>query len=81
MSPACPTSRLRIGRPSCARAGAGADIDELQVPLFALVREAAARTVGLRPFDVQVVAALALAQGRVVETALSDGDRHRSSGR
>ena len=56
-----------------ARAGAGADIDELQVPLLALVREAAARTVGLRHFDVQVVAAPALAQGRVVEMQTDEG--------
>ena len=49
------------------RARAGGDLDELQAPLFALVRAAAARTVGLRHFDVQVVAALALARGRVVE--------------
>ncbi len=57
----------------CARARAGEDLDELQAPLFALVREAAARTVGLRHFDVQVVAALALAQGRVVEMQTGEG--------
>ena len=56
-----------------ARARAGEDLDELQAPLFALVREAAARTVGLRHFDVQVVAALALAQGRVVEMQTGEG--------
>ena len=56
-----------------ARARAGCALDELQAPLFALVREAAARTVGLRPFDVQVVAALALAQGRVVEMQTGEG--------
>ena len=46
-----------------ARARAGAELDELQAELFALAREAAGRTLGLRPFDVQVVAALALARG------------------
>ncbi len=55
------------------RARAGDDPGELQAPLFALVREAAARTVGLRHFDVQVVAALALAQGRVVEMQTGEG--------
>ena len=37
------------------------------------MREAAGRTVGLRPFDVQVVAALALARGRVVEMQTGEG--------
>ena len=57
------------------RAGAEASLgrDALQAPLFALVREAAGRTLGLRPFDVQVVAALALARGRVVEMQTGEG--------
>jgi preprotein translocase subunit SecA len=37
------------------------------------VREAAARTLGLRPFDEQVIAALALHEGRVVEMATGEG--------
>ena len=56
-----------------AGAEAGIALDALQAPLFALVREAAGRTVGLRPFDVQVVAALALARGRVVEMQTGEG--------
>ena len=56
-----------------ARARSGAELDELKAVLFALVREAAGRTLGLRPFDVQVVAALALARGRVVEMQTGEG--------
>ena len=56
-----------------AGAEAGLALDALQAPLFALVREAAGRTLGLRPFDVQVVAALALGRGRVVEMQTGEG--------
>ena len=55
------------------RAQAGAELDGLQAEAFALVCEAAARTLGERPFDVQVVAALALARGRVVELQTGEG--------
>ena len=56
-----------------AGARAGLALETLQAPLFALVREAAKRTLGLRPFDVQVVAALALARGRIVEMQTGEG--------
>jgi preprotein translocase subunit SecA len=47
----------------------------LRVPLFALAREAARRALGQRPFDVQLVAALALDDdpGHVVEMATGEG--------
>jgi preprotein translocase subunit SecA len=41
--------------------------------MFALVREGARRALGERPFDVQVVAALALDQGRIVELQTGEG--------
>jgi preprotein translocase subunit SecA len=40
---------------------------------YALVREAARRTLGLRPFDVQIVAALAMDDGAVVEMQTGEG--------
>jgi preprotein translocase subunit SecA len=43
------------------------------VPVFALAREAAHRGIGQRPFDEQVVAALALASGFVVEMPTGEG--------
>ena len=39
------------------RARAGRSLDSLRAAVFALAREAARRTLGLRPFDVQVMAA------------------------
>jgi preprotein translocase subunit SecA len=56
-----------------ARALAGESRDALRVPLYALVREAARRVLGERPFDEQVVAALALDAGRVVEMQTGEG--------
>jgi preprotein translocase subunit SecA len=55
------------------RARAGEPLDALRVTLFALAREAARRSVGLRPFDEQVVAGLALDRGRIVEMQTGEG--------
>lgn len=41
--------------------------------LFALVREAARRTLGLRPFDVQILGGLALYDGKIVEMPTGEG--------
>ena len=41
--------------------------------IFALVRELSTRAIGLRPFDVQVVAALALDAGAIVEMQTGEG--------
>ena len=51
------------------RAGSG----DLRPFVYALVREAAFRALGQRPFDVQVAAALALAEGTVVEMQTGEG--------
>ncbi|HVZ67194.1 MAG TPA: preprotein translocase subunit SecA, partial [Patescibacteria group bacterium] len=40
---------------------------------FALAREAAFRSVGMRPYDVQLMAATALAQGKVAEQKTGEG--------
>ncbi len=40
---------------------------------FALAREAALRTTGLRPYDVQLIAATVLAQGKVAEQKTGEG--------
>jgi preprotein translocase subunit SecA len=40
---------------------------------FALVREAAMRSVGMRPYDVQMMAAIVLAQGKVAEQKTGEG--------
>jgi preprotein translocase subunit SecA len=55
------------------RARAGHDLNELTVPLFALTREIARRAIGQRPFDVQVIAAIAMHRGAVVEMQTGEG--------
>jgi preprotein translocase subunit SecA len=55
------------------RARAGEPLDALRVGLFALARESARRAIGLRPFDEQVVAGLALHRGRIVEMQTGEG--------
>src|SRR5262245_31258071 len=49
------------------RARAGESLLALRDSFFALVREASRRVLGQRPFDEQVLAALALDAGHVVE--------------
>jgi len=61
------------GRSLRAEARAGAPLEALEARTFALVREAARRTLGLRPFDVQVAAGLALRRGKVVEMQTGEG--------
>ena len=51
----------------------GAALDAVRDEAFAVTREAARRVLGLRPFDVQVVAALALHRGSVVEMQTGEG--------
>jgi preprotein translocase subunit SecA len=54
------------------RVGAGEGLDSLLPEAFALVREAAYRTIGQRHFDVQILAGAALHAGRVAE--MKDGE-------
>lgn len=41
--------------------------------VFAIVREAAERTLGMRPFDVQIVGAIVLANGKIAEMKTGEG--------
>ncbi len=59
-----------------ARAGGGVDGPpelEVVVEAFALVREASRRVLGLEPFDVQIIAGLAMANGMVAELPTGEG--------
>ena len=56
-----------------ARAVAGEPLADLRVPLFALAREASRRALGQHPYDEQVLAALALDAGHVVEMQTGEG--------
>jgi len=49
------------------------EIVDILPEAFALVKEAAKRTLGLRPFDVQLIGALALHKGNVAEMKTGEG--------
>ena len=51
----------------------GTDLDDLIVPAFAVVREAAMRVVGEKPFFVQVLGGLALHYGNIAELKTGEG--------
>ncbi|CAN5169242.1 preprotein translocase subunit SecA [soil metagenome] len=51
----------------------GATIEDLLPEAFALVREAARRTLGMRHFDVQLIAAQVLASGKIAEQKTGEG--------
>ncbi len=51
----------------------GTEIDELLVPAFATVREAAKRTLGQRHFDVQLTGGMVLHEGRIAEMKTGEG--------
>ena len=51
----------------------GAVLDELLPEAFALAREAARRTVGMRPYDVQILGGIVLHQGRIAEMKTGEG--------
>lgn len=51
----------------------GTALDDLLVKAFALVREAARRTIGLNPFDVQVMAGIAMHRGKLAEMQTGEG--------
>lgn len=47
--------------------------EETRTEIFAIVREIAKRTIGLRPFDVQIIGAIALDNGEVAEMKTGEG--------
>jgi preprotein translocase subunit SecA len=60
-------------RAQTLREQVGASLESIRVPFFALARDAARRVLGLRPFDVQVLAAIALDCGHIVEMQTGEG--------
>jgi preprotein translocase subunit SecA len=48
-------------------------LDDLLVEAYALVREASRRVLGLHPYDVQIMAAVAIHQGKMVEMQTGEG--------
>src|SRR6184192_100583 len=55
------------------RLDAGASVDELLPEAFAVAREAARRTVGMRHFDVQLIGGVVLHEGKIAEMATGEG--------
>jgi preprotein translocase subunit SecA len=51
----------------------GKALDDILVPAFATVREAAKRTLGQRHFDVQLVGGMVLHEGRIAEMKTGEG--------
>jgi len=56
-----------------AKYGAGSTLDELLPEAFAVVREAARRTLGQRHYDVQIMGGAALHQGNIAEMKTGEG--------
>jgi preprotein translocase subunit SecA len=51
----------------------GKSVDELLVPAFAVVREAARRALGMRHYDVQLVGGMVLHDGKIAEMRTGEG--------
>ncbi|MFS8525208.1 MAG: DEAD/DEAH box helicase, partial [Limnochordales bacterium] len=51
----------------------GATLDDILPEAFAVVREAAVRTIGLRHFDVQLMGGIVLHEGRIAEMRTGEG--------
>ena len=60
----------RVQRPSSR---AGKTLDDILVPAFATVREAAKRTLGQRHFDVQLIGGMVLHEGAIAEMRTGEG--------
>ncbi len=56
-----------------SRLADGETLDDLLVEAFAVVREAARRTIGLRPYDVQLIGGIVLHQGKIAEMKTGEG--------
>ena len=65
-APAC-TARFQ------ERFAAGETLDELMPEAFAVVREVASRTIGLRHYDVQCLGGIALHEGKIAEMKTGEG--------
>ncbi len=55
------------------RVARGETLDDVAVEMFALVREVARRTIGMRHFDVQLIGGMALHEGQIAEMRTGEG--------
>jgi len=59
----------------------GKSLDDILPEAFAVVRQAIARTIGERAYDVQLLAAIPLPQGAIAEQRTGEGKPHSVQGR
>ena len=64
---------LQYSRELRRRAGEGVPLNRLLPEAFALVREAARRTIEMRPYDVQLLGGIAIHNGCIVEMETGEG--------
>ncbi len=64
---------LKLSHELKTKARNGVPPDSLLIEAYALAREAAARTLGMRPFDVQVIAGIAMHHGALAEMQTGEG--------
>ena len=81
---ALPDEQLQAKTPELRKRFNGADVNGLAIDktlptAFAVGREAIRRTVGERAFDVQLIAAIALHQGKVAEQKTGEGKTHAAA--
>ena len=55
------------------KAARNAVLDEILEEAFAVAREASVRTLGMRPFDVQLIGGMVLHQGKIAEMKTGEG--------
>ena len=71
---ALPLSELKaIGQSLKTQARSGIPADELMIDAFALIREICHRLLDMRPYDVQLITAIALHHGRISELKTGEG--------
>ena len=63
----------RLGRSLAYRSKAGEPVESLLVDCFAATREAGRRRLGMRHYDVQLLAGIALVKGAIVEMQTGEG--------
>ncbi|WP_212934411.1 accessory Sec system translocase SecA2 [Robertmurraya siralis] len=51
----------------------GKTLEDIKIEAFAVVREASKRVLGMRPYDVQLIGGLVLAEGNIAEMATGEG--------
>jgi preprotein translocase subunit SecA len=64
---------LQKAHPEEGKEARQAALDEILEEAFAVVREASVRTLGMRPFDVQLIGGMVLHQGKIAEMKTGEG--------